>query len=66
MADVIAMAQTCPGCGSTVVNDDPTITHPLQFLDALRARGWYIPGTQPATSQQTRKPHACPKCAFSL
>ena len=60
MTDVIAMSQTCSNCGATVVNDDPAIKHPVEFLDALRARGWFIP-----ESPTGLKPHRCPQCHSS-
>jgi len=61
MDDIIPMSQTCSNCGSTVVNDDPEIRHPLQFLDALRARGWSIPAAGGVHHNNTR----CPRCASS-
>jgi hypothetical protein len=64
----IAMSITCPGCGQTVTNDATlNARHPLDFLQALRDRGWYIPSTQPTSPLPTSgiKPHGCPKCASS-
>jgi hypothetical protein len=57
------MAQTCSNCAATVVNDDPAIKHPLEFLQALKERGWFIPSVQPPSAQQA--PPRCPKCASS-
>lgn len=65
MTDIIAMSQTCTKCGATVTNDDPTIKHPLDFLHALRARGWFIPDTMPATTRDAGRPHMCNKCVSS-
>jgi hypothetical protein len=59
VTDVIAMSQSCSKCGTTVTNDDPTIRHPLDFLQALRDRGWQI------ASQPALKPALCPRCASS-
>ncbi|MDE2471861.1 MAG: hypothetical protein KGL35_24835 [Bradyrhizobium sp.] len=64
MSDVIAMAITCPDCSTRVHNDDPDIKHPLEFLAALRARGWFIPDTQyPSPPPSKSRAHACPACA---
>jgi hypothetical protein len=60
MTDVIAMSQSCSKCGSSVHNDDATIRHPLDFLQALRERGWSITPTE-----GTHKPALCQKCASS-
>ena len=58
------MAQTCSKCGTTVTNDMPEVLHPLQFLDELRKRGWYIPLTQIGQHPTSgNRPHTCPKCS---
>ena len=59
MTDVIAMSQSCSRCGTTVTNDETAIRHPLEFLDALRARGWSIPAANGVHHINPR----CPKCA---
>jgi hypothetical protein len=67
VADVIAMSQSCSKCGATVTNDDPAIQHPLDFLQALRERGWQIASTQfGAQSNAANKPTLCARCASSL
>lgn len=64
---VIPMSMTCPSCGQTVTNDMADIKHPLDFLEALRQRGWFIPSTQfGSPGAQRPRPHACPKCASSF
>ena len=60
MADVTPMSQSCSHCVATVTNDDPTIAHPLDFLQALRDRGWLV--VQAGGTFQLAK---CPKCASS-
>ncbi len=59
MTNVIAMSQSCSRCGATVTNDDAEIRHPLEFLQALRDRGWSIPD---ASGVHHINPK-CPKCA---
>jgi hypothetical protein len=65
--DFIPMSQTCANCGVTVTNDaELNARHPLEFIEALRARGWYIPLTQVSSLPSSGiKPHTCPKCTSS-
>jgi hypothetical protein len=62
---IIPMSQTCSRCGKTVTNDVPEIRHPLDFVDALRKRGWFIPhpGATPRPTSGER-PHLCDTCAL--
>lgn len=62
--EVIPMSITCPGCGCTVYNDNAAIRHPLDFIAAMRDRGWHVPVTQLSTLPTSgNKGHSCPKCA---
>lgn len=46
--EVIPMALTCARCGKRIHNDDSTIRHPSDFLQACRTRGWFCDeGKQP-------------------
>jgi hypothetical protein len=54
--DVIPMSMTCSNCGVTVTNDMPEIQHPLEFMQALRLRGWKC---------DEGKPPRCDKCQTS-
>jgi hypothetical protein len=60
---VIPMSMSCTKCGDVVHNDDATLRHPVDFIQALRDRGWYIPVTQVSQNPTSGvQPHTCPRC----
>ena len=61
MADeILALSLTCTKCGHTVQNDMPEIKDALQFMDALRTRGWFI-----GDKEWYHPTQKCDRCASS-